>query len=117
MCFPCKLKHFYDIGDPLVKSFSDSTCRISVLQKRLKLYINENIVTVLSTADLTFEGPDQLAPADDLLAWLRDGAVKIRLASKEPPDEVPISVMTVLKTTVDKSPNHVALGLNSAILS
>jgi hypothetical protein len=55
-------------------------------------------------------GPDQLAAANDVKAWRRDAAVRLRLAEAGPLSEAPISVMTLMRQAVDKFPRNIALG-------
>lgn len=52
---------------------------------------------------------DELLPADKL--WTADGteAVKLRLEASGPLSEKPITVMTALRQTVEKAPNHPAI--------
>lgn len=45
------------------------------------------------------------------MTWSEDGCVRLRLEDQGPAAEKPVSVMTALKTTVDKNPDYKALGV------
>ena len=55
-------------------------------------------------------GADDLAMADSLWTCSRDGAVKLRSADCGAAAERPLTVMSALRETVDRVPDHVALG-------
>ena len=55
-------------------------------------------------------GPDELVPSDKVITWVRDEAVKLRLGDSGYPGEKPISLPTMFKETVKKSPDAIALG-------
>jgi hypothetical protein len=57
-----------------------------------------------------FSGPDSVLPASSLISWERNTPVALRLGDSGPLAEKPISVMTAMKRTVDKYPDHPALG-------
>lgn len=54
-------------------------------------------------------GPDEVLATDNLMTWLEDGCVKLRMESSGPASEKPVSVVTAFKKTVDKNPEHKAL--------
>lgn len=58
------------------------------------------------------DDPDVLAPADSLITWHRDGAVRIRMADSGPAAVKPISTMTAFRETTEKVPNDPAMGKN-----
>ena len=49
--------------------------------------------------------------ADSFVSWEREVPVKLHMAESGPLSEKPISVVTALKTTAEKYPDHPALGL------
>ena len=56
---------------------------------------------------------DELVEAESLMSWERHVPVKLRMAETGPAAEKPISVMSALRTTAEKYPDHHALGLSS----
>lgn len=65
----------------------------------------------LSSAHATTKrnGPDDVLPASSLMSWERDKPVTLRLGNSGSLSEKPISIMTAMKKTVDKYPDHPAL--------
>lgn len=57
-----------------------------------------------------FTGPDRVIDTPRVMTWVADEAVKLRSANTEPLNEPPVSVMTSLRDTARKLPNHRALG-------
>jgi long-chain-fatty-acid--CoA ligase ACSBG len=55
------------------------------------------------------KGIDDVLPATSLMSWTRDVPVQLRMADSGPLAEKPITVMTVLRLTAEKYPNHPAL--------
>lgn len=55
-------------------------------------------------------GPDVVIETDRIMTWLADDAVKLRRADKAPLNEPAVSIMTTLRDTARKLPNHHALG-------
>jgi len=55
-------------------------------------------------------GPDQILPATDFRAWEPEAAVNIRRKDSGPQSLVPRSIPTMLRDTVEKIPNNIALG-------
>jgi len=51
----------------------------------------------------------QLAQADSLMTWIRDGAVKLRMKDSGVGSEPPVTVMEAFKETVDRNPDRIAL--------
>ena len=60
---------------------------------------------------------DELLEADSLMSWDREVPVKLRMAESGPLSEKPICVMTALRTTAEKYPDHPALGLYSTSIA
>jgi len=54
--------------------------------------------------------PDELLPADSFWTTGRDTAVKLRVEANGPQSEKPVTVMTAFRQTVEKAPNHPAMG-------
>jgi long-chain-fatty-acid--CoA ligase ACSBG len=56
------------------------------------------------------DGPDALRPAKSSRSWCRRGVVKLDVTDDDGPRAIPpMSVVTALRRTVSKSPDHVAL--------
>ena len=62
------------------------------------------------TLDLSTSDPDQVLPADKISTHLRHEPVKLRLKTDGPESEKPISIPTLLITTVKRHANGTALG-------
>lgn len=58
---------------------------------------------------------DGLVPADSLWTTDRYSGVKLRMKTSGPGSEAPITVATLLQSTVDKIPNNVAMGESADI--
>jgi len=57
------------------------------------------------------EGPDQIIPSNDTFNCLPDGAVKLRVGTDGVAAEKPISVPTMLRRTVERFPDRVAMAV------
>lgn len=55
---------------------------------------------------------DDLAPATDYVVTKRDQAVKLRMSQKGPGSEKPLTVPSMFYQTVQRVPNHPAIGKN-----
>lgn len=55
---------------------------------------------------------DDLAPATDYVVTKRDQAVKLRMSPKGPGSEKPLTVPSMFYQTVQRVPNHPAIGEN-----
>ena len=55
---------------------------------------------------------DDLAPATDYIVTKRDQAVKLRMSQKGPGSEKPLTVPSMFYQTVQRVPNHPAIGKN-----
>ena len=66
--------------------------------------------TLRSGVGYAFPGPDALAPTDRLMTWTRDEAVKITVEDKGPRAAKPVSVPTAFASTVNRVPDHTAIG-------
>ena len=67
------------------------------------MLLNKNIL--VSCLDL-----DDLAPATDFIVSKRDQAVKLRMSDSGPAAEKPRTVPSMFYQTVQRVPNHPALG-------
>jgi len=78
-------------------------------------YVTASIyVFALITAAMT-QYPE-CAPAESLMTWKRDGAVKLRMTETGPGSEPPTTVMQAFKETVTRVPHKTALGKNIVLL-
>ena len=68
-------------------------------------------MTELEIPELSVEGSDEVAPATSFFTTDRDGAVKLRMGTKEYQAEKPITVISVFKKTVERVPNNLALAV------
>jgi len=59
---------------------------------------------------------DEVMNAESFMAWEKQVPVKLHMAESGPLSEKPICVMTALKTTAEKYPDHPALGFYTHIL-
>lgn len=55
---------------------------------------------------------DDLAPATEYVVTKRDQAVKLRMSQKGPGSEKPLTVPSMFYQTVQRVPNHPAIGKN-----
>lgn len=55
---------------------------------------------------------DDLAPATEYVVTKRDQAVKLRMSQKGPGSEKPLTVPSMFYQTVQRVPNHPAIGMN-----
>jgi len=59
---------------------------------------------------MTVTAEDKMADADHPITWVRDAAVKLRMGDSGMEAMPSMSVMSMVKSTVKKHPNHKALG-------
>jgi hypothetical protein len=59
---------------------------------------------------LCADGPDVLAPAENLITWKRGDAVRVRMADSGFGALQPVSTMTHLRQSAERAPNKPALG-------
>jgi hypothetical protein len=82
------------------------------VKEHMKDKHNQNVVVkkpVETSGDVWQNGPDCLVPSESYTMASLNGAVKIRPDTSDHRYE-PISIYTAFKKTVEKNPNHTALG-------
>ena len=89
-------------------------CSFGVKQQSLS---SSTYVTFLKLICFWISGSDEVAPATSFFTTDRDGAVKLRMGTKEYQAEKPITVISVFKKTVERVPNNLALGKLYQILA
>lgn len=57
-----------------------------------------------------YSGPDLVIPTDNIVTWLADQPVKLRLGDNGSLAKKPISIITAFRQTVEKFSSHPALG-------
>lgn len=84
-----------------------------VSKKMIKLRIRRDLQTFISKFfPILWLDLDDLAPATDYVVTKRDQAVKLRMSQKGPGSEKPLTVPSMFYQTVQRVPNHPAIGKN-----
>lgn len=97
-----------------VESSGDSTLASSPAHSSHALYkqgldLAAALQSKIGQQNVYCDGPDRVIDTPRVMTWVADEAVKLRSANTEPLNEPPVSVMTTLRDTARKLPNHRAL--------